>query len=260
MRVFLLLVAQTGVGARPSLLRRLPFAPVAQAEPGSHPMVGISSSTLAGLRTYISTYQDSTIEALLTVADANWSRSCAAAHSCAGNDLGSGAMNAAFWRSSTVMTIGSVRRARCEPAGYADFDTPAELCAIAHSYLDTDGNGSNGLGVGITLREQFDAIVDTKTVRAAEDVEGHSFEGNSATHSFYFTVPRVHDWCYAWLTTMERDDLEDSFETFTMASACEVDAAYKQPIRIRRPALSRWAQHHRDRILSMISFYRRGPI
>ena len=112
----------------------------------------------------------------------------------------------------------------------ADFDTPAELCAIAHSYLDTDGNGSNGLRVGITLREQFDAIVDTKTVRAAEDVEGHSFEGNSATHSFYFTVPRVHDWCYAWLTTMERDDLEDSFETFTMASACEVDAAYKQPI------------------------------
>ena len=72
------------------------------------------------------------------------------------------------------MTIGSVRTSSiAKRRGYADFDTPAELCAIAHSYLDTDGNGSNGLRVGITLREQFDAIVDTKTVRAAEDVEGH---------------------------------------------------------------------------------------
>jgi hypothetical protein len=101
------------------------------------------------------------------------------------------------------------------------------LCAIAHSYLDTDGNGSNGLRVGITLREQFDAIVDTKTVRAAEDGKGIRLRA-ILRRIRSISPSRVHG-CAAPVDDDGTDDLEDSFETFTM-SACEVDAAYNRPI------------------------------
>jgi len=223
------------------------------ATPG-HPKVWLLASEVPAVRTYITMYQKAPFEAWLARLDAGVDATCAAALTCKGVDAGWMAANLALLHTIGESWVASTRSIS-KPAGFADFDTGAEVCALAYSYL-LKTNAANRGPVGTSIKAIFDAVVDRATANKASD-ELHAMTGSTSGSWWYGVLPLVYDHCHDSLTPAQRTALEASISNFATAACSTLPewpmASTRTPTVPSMPSPSRRMEGYWPAAVSLIS-------